>query len=234
MDPFTFFSGNQNIRPTYTNNFKTDYSYKSWIFSVQYSIDKNVIMPFQPTLDEETNTLFLRTDNIDRRQTVSMMISFPWEISPWWEMQNNLTGNYQKVNSVLDGESYKVDQLGIQIISTNTFKLPKKYTIELVGFYSSPVVNGYFNWLSRGFVNLGVQKEFEKAGVLRFSCNDIFENTQFRWKSFEGSEIGFSGRIKFEKRVFMATYTYKFGNNKVKGTRSRSVGSQAEQNRVTN
>ncbi|MEB2785591.1 outer membrane beta-barrel family protein [Algoriphagus persicinus] len=234
MDPFSFFAGNQNIRPTYTNNFKTDYSYKSWIFSVQYSIDKNVIMPFQPTLDEETNTLFLKTDNIDQRQTVSMMISFPWEISPWWEMQNNLTGNYQKVNSVLDGESYEVDQLGIQIISTNTFKLPKKYTIELVGFYSSPVVNGYFNWLSRGFVNLGVQKEFEKAGVLRFSCNDIFETTQFRWKSFEGSEIGFSGRLKFEKRVFTATYTYKFGNNKVKGTRNRSVGSQAEQNRVTN
>ncbi|MEB2780041.1 TonB-dependent receptor family protein [Algoriphagus sp. C2-6-M1] len=234
FDPFTFFTGNENILPTYTNNIKTDYSYKSWIFSVQYSIDKNVIMRFQPTLDEETNTLFLKTDNIDQRQTISMVVAFPWQVTSWWEMQNNLTGNYQNVNSVLNGEAYEVDQLGIQIISTNTFKLPKKYTIELVGFYSSPVVNGYFNWLSRGFVNLGVQKEFEKAGVLRFSCNDIFETTQFRWKSFEGSEIGFSGRIKFEKRVFMATYTYKFGNNKVKGTRNRSVGSQAEQNRVTN
>lgn len=124
--------------------------------------------------------------------------------------------------------------LSSQIISSNIFKLPKKYTLEVVGVYSSPVINGYFNRLSRGFVNLGVQKEFEKAGVLRISCNDIFETTQFRWKSFEGSDIGFSGRYKYEKRVFMATYTYKFGNNKVKGTRSRAVGSQAEQNRVTN
>ncbi len=233
-DPYTFFSGNENILPTYTNNIKTDYTFKSWIFSVQYSLDKNVIMPFQPTLDEETNTLFLKTDNIDQRQTVSMVVAFPWQVASWWEMQNNLTANYQKVNSELNGEAYAVDQIGSQIVSTNTFKLPKKYTIELLGYYSSPVVNGYFNWLSRGFVNLGVQKEFEKAGVLRVSCNDIFETSQLRWKSFEGSEVGFSGRIKFEKRVFMATYTYKFGNNKVKGTRSRSVGSQAEQNRVTN
>jgi outer membrane receptor protein involved in Fe transport len=29
-DPFTFFAGNENILPTYTNTFKTDYSYKSY------------------------------------------------------------------------------------------------------------------------------------------------------------------------------------------------------------
>lgn len=233
-DPFTLFAGNENILPTYTNNIKTDYSYKSWIFSVQYSKDKNVIMPFQPTLDEESNTLFLKTDNIDQRQTVSIVVAFPLQVTPWWEVQNNLTANYQKVNSELNGEVYEVDLIGSQIISTNTFKLPKKYTIELLGYYSSPAVNGYFNMLSRGFVNLGFQKQFEKAGVLRLSCNDIFETSQLRWESFDGSNIEFTGRYKFEKRVFMATYTYKFGNNKVKGTRSRSVGSQAEQRRVSN
>lgn len=233
-DPFTLFAGNENILPTYTNNIKTDYSYKSWIFSVQYSKDKNVIMPFQPTLDEESNTLFLKTDNIDQRQTVSMVVAFPLQVTSWWEVQNNLTANYQKVNSVLNGEVYEVDLIGSQIISTNTFKLPKKYTIELLGYYSSPAVNGYFNMLSRGFVNLGIQKQFEKAGVLRLSCNDIFETSQLRWQSFDGSTIEFAGRYKYEKRVFMATYTYNFGNNKVKGTRSRSVGSQAEQRRVTN
>ena len=103
-----------------------------------------------------------------------------------------------------------------------------------MGNYNSPGINGYFRWLARGFVNLGVQKDFEKAGILRVSCNDIFETSQLRWESFEGSNIEFVGRLKFEKRVFMATYTYKFGNNKVKGTRTRAVGSQAEQRRVTN
>jgi hypothetical protein len=233
-DPFTFFAGNENILPTYTNTFKTDYSYKSMIFFVQYSLDKNVIASFQPTLDEETNTVFLRTENLDHRETVAMMVAFPLKITSWWESQNNFTANYQRVNSELNGEIYEVDQKGIQVVLTNTFTLPKKYTIELMGYYISPTINGYFNWLSRGFVNLGIQKEFEKSGTLRVSCNDIFETSQMRWRSFEGADLEFSGRFKFEKRVFMATYTYKFGNSKIKGTRNRKVGSQEEQRRVTN
>jgi hypothetical protein len=233
-DPFTFFAGNENILPTYTNTLKTDYSYKSMIFFVQYSTDKNVIASFQPTLDEETNTVFLRTENLDQRKTVAMMVAFPLKITSWWETQNNFTANYQRVNSELNGEVFEVDQKGIQVVLTNTFTLPKKYTIELMGNYNSPTINGYFNWLSRGFVNLGIQKDFEKPGILRVSCNDIFETSQLRWRSFEGADLDFSGRFKFEKRVFMATYTYKFGNNKIQGTRNRKVGSQEEQRRVTN
>ncbi|WP_293011532.1 TonB-dependent receptor family protein [Mongoliibacter sp.] len=233
-DPFTFFAGNENILPTYTNTLKTDYSYKSMIFFVQYSTDKNVIASFQPTLDEETNTVFLRTENLDQRKTLAMMVAFPLQITSWWESQNNFTANYQRVNSELNGEVFEVDQKGIQVVLTNTFNLPKKYTIELMGNYNSPTINGYFNWLSRGFVNLGIQKDFEKSGVLRISCNDIFETSQLRWQSFEGADLEITGRFKFEKRVFMATYTYKFGNSKIKGTRNRKVGSQEEQRRVTN
>jgi hypothetical protein len=233
-DRYTLFAGNINILPTYTNNLKVDYSFKSLIVSAQYSHDKNAIAAFQPTLDEETNTTFLKTENIDQIQTISIMFAFPIQLTPWWEMQNNFTANFQRANSVLNDEAYEVDQKSVQVITTNTFTLPKKYTIELVGNYNSPTINGYFLWLSNGFVNLGIKKDFEKAGVLRLSCNDIFETTQLRWKSFEGSNIGFSGRYKFDKRVFMATYTYNFGNTKVKGTRKRAVGSQAEQRRVSN
>ncbi|WP_162419280.1 TonB-dependent receptor domain-containing protein [Cyclobacterium roseum] len=233
-DPFTFFAGNENILPTYTNNIKTDYSYKSMIFSVQHSMDKDVIAQFQPTLNEETNTVFLKTENIDQRQTVSMIVAFPLQLTSWWETQNNFTANYQKVNSELNGEAYDVDQKGIQVVLTNTFTLPKKYTIELMGYYMSPSIMGYYKVLSRGFLNLGIQKDFQKAGVLRVSCNDILESSQLRWRSFDGADLEITGRLKFEKRVFMATYTYKFGNSKIKGTRDRKVGSQEEQKRVTN
>lgn len=233
-DPFTFFGGNENILPTYTNTFKTDFSHKSLITLIQYSRDKNLIASFQPTLDEETNTVFLRTENIDQSQTVAMMVAFPLKITSWWETQNNFTANYQKVKSELNGEKFEVDQKGLQVVFTNTFNLPKNYTIELMGYYVSPAIFGYYKMLSRGFVNLGIQKEFEKCGTLRVSCNDIFETSQLRFRSFEGTDLELTGRLKFEKRVFMATYTYKFGNNKIQGTRNRKVGSQEEQRRVTN
>jgi len=66
---------------------------------------------------------------------------------------------------------------------------------------------------------------------LRFSCNDIFETSQLRWKSDD--TFLWIGNYKFEKRVFTLTYSQKFGNNKIK-TRKRSVGSQEEMRRVTN
>ncbi|CAN5443405.1 outer membrane beta-barrel family protein [soil metagenome] len=234
IDPYTFFSGNENILPTFTHNIKGDYSYKSFIFSLQYSLDKNVIMRFQPSIDPETNMLILASDNIDLRYTLAATFTIPFQFTKWWEMQNNLTANWQQITTELNEEFYQVGQKGFQINSTHTFKLPNKYTMELAGYYSSPVINGYFNWLARGFVNLGIQKEFSNGGALRFSCNDILETTQLRWKTFDESSFSFKGRLKFDKRRFVVTYTHKFGNNKVKGTRKRSVGSQEEQNRVTN
>ena len=105
---------------------------------------------------------------------------------------------------------------------------------ELSGFYISPTINGYFNWLSRGFVNLGIQKEFKNDGALRFACNDIFETSQMRWDSANETNFSFHGNIKFEKRIFTITYTQKFGNKKIKGVRKRSVGSAEEKRRVTN
>ena len=233
-DPYTYTSGNANLLPTYTHSVKGDYSYKNFIFSLQFSHDNNAIFRFQPEYDPETNVMVLRTDNVDRRETLSLLLTLPFRVTDWWEMQNNLSGNWQRIVTRLEGFDYKRDQNGFQFNTTQTFRLPKKYTIELSGFYVSPSVNGYFNWLSRGFVNLGIQKEFNNDGTLRFSCNDIFETSQMRWESQNERNFSFYGNIKFEKRIFTLTYTQKFGNKKIKGVRKRTVGSEEERRRVTN
>jgi len=234
MDPTTYTSGNADLLPTYTHSVKGDYSYKNYIFSLQYSHDNNAIFRFQPVYDPETNVMVLRTDNVDRRETVSIVFTIPFQVTDWWEMQNNLSGNWQRIATQLENSEYRRDQNGFQFNTTQTFRLPKKYTIELSGFYISPSINGYFNWLSRGFVNLGIQKEFNNDGALRFSCNDIFETSQMRWDSQNETDFSFHGNIKFEKRIFTLTYTQKFGNKKIKGIRKRSVGSEEEKRRVTN
>jgi len=234
IDPYTYTSGNANILPTITNSIKGDYSYKSFIISLQYSYDQDVIMRFQPTIDPETNIMVMTSENIDRRETVSANLTLPFHITDWWEMQNNLSGNWQQIVTDLEGSELKRNQNGFRMNTTQTFKLPKKYAVELGAFYMSPVINGYFNWLARGFVNLGIQKELNNNATLRFSCNDIFETSQFRWKSIDNSPFTYSGNIKFDKRRFTITYNQKFGNNKIKGARKRSTGSSEEMRRVTN
>lgn len=98
----------------------------------------------------------------------------------------------------------------------------------------SPVINGYYNWLARGFVNLGIQKEINNNSTIRIACNDLFETSQFRWRTADNEIFNFHGNIKFDKRIFTITYSLKFGNNKIKGVRKRSVGSEEELRRVTN
>ena len=233
-DPYTYTAGNAGLLPTYTHSVRTDYSYKNFIFSFQYSHDNNVIFWFQPEYNPETNVMVMRTDNVDRRETVSTTITLPFQVTDWWEMQNNLSGNWQRIATKREEGMYTRDQNGFQVNTTQTFRLPKEFTIELSGFYISPRINGYFNWLARGFVNLGIQKEFNNDGALRFAVNDIFETSQFRWDSENETDFSFHGNIKFEKRIFTITYTQKFGNSKIKSVRKRSVGSAEERRRVTN
>ncbi|HLU89006.1 MAG TPA: TonB-dependent receptor, partial [Cyclobacteriaceae bacterium] len=234
VDPYTFFSGNENLLPTFTQIFKGDYLFKTFVFSLQYSRDKDVIMRFQPRIDPETNTLIYSSDNIDRRNTLAATVSLPIQASPWWEIQNNFTANRQRIDTELHGEAYKVAREGFQLNSTHTFELPEKYAVELAGYYFSSIINGYFNWLPRWFINLGVKKEFNHGGVLRLSCNDIFDSNRVRWKTSDNSVVRLNGKLRPEGQGFVLTYIHNFGNSKVKGIRKRAVGSQEEQQRVTN
>lgn len=84
IDPYTFFSGNENLLPTLTQILKGDYLFKTFVFSLQYSHDKDVIMRFQPRIDPETNTLIYSSDNIDRRNTLAAPVTLPIQASPWW------------------------------------------------------------------------------------------------------------------------------------------------------
>ena len=234
MDPYTFFGGNVNILPTYTDNIKADYSYKSLAISLQYSHDKDAILRFQPKVDPETALLVFVSDNIDKRETISTNITFPVQISEWWEMQNNVLGNWQKMQTKDGDLDVKQQIYNVQVNTTQIFKLPSKFTMELSALYSSPMNLGYFTQKSNGFVNFGIQKELSNEGVLRFVCNDIFETTQWRWDSNYSDAFSLYTRIKFDKRIFTLSYTQPIGNKKAKGARKRSVGSAEELRRVTN
>jgi len=234
MDPYTFFGGNVNILPTYTDNLKGDYSYKSFIFSLQYSHDEDAIMRFQPKVDPETNLLVFVSDNIDKRETISTNLTFPIQVNDWWEMQNNVLGVWQKLKTN-DGDIDVSEQIyNVQVNTTQTFKLPNKFTLELAALYRSPANFGYFTQRANGFVNFGIQKAFDNEGVLRLVCNDIFETTQWQWESIDNDVFSLYTRIKFDKRIFSISYSQPIGNKKAKGARKRSVGSAEELKRVTN
>jgi|GEM_PF-146955 len=234
IDPYTFFAGNVTIVPTFTHSVKVDYSIKSFMFSLQYSSDKDLILRHQPHMTPDSDILTFIADNIDSRKTLSASLTFPLKLRDWWEFQSSLTTNVQSVNSELNEEFYKVKLYGIQYNMSHTFQLPQNYKLEFVGFYASPTTNGYFNWKAMGAVNIGMQKEFDSGGILRVNCKDIFQTNQLRWKSYDGTDIYISGRMRTDPRTLSVTYIRELGNSKIKDARKRTVGSEEEQRRVSN
>ncbi|MEJ0057276.1 MAG: outer membrane beta-barrel protein [Bacteroidota bacterium] len=111
IDPFTFFSGNPKLKPTQTSNFQGSYTYKEFILTAKYSIDKNYIANFQTRVDPVDNKTYYYSANLDWMYSYSLSASFPVKVMKGWEMQNNFLGLYQTINTNYLGEPVTKEQI---------------------------------------------------------------------------------------------------------------------------
>ena len=118
--------------------------------------------------------------------------------------------------------------------TTNSFTLPHKWSIELSGNYNSPGYWGVAKWEAQGTVNAGIQKDFgEKGGKVRFNVNDIFQTSNW-YGATSQPDVNLFVRSSFQvaERVFMLSWSNKFGNNKLKSERKRQTAAAEEKERL--
>jgi outer membrane receptor protein involved in Fe transport len=234
VDPNTFFSGNPALQPSIANSVKGDYLLKRFIFSLTYSLEKNTITNFAPTVDPVTNKQTLAAENQKDKKTAALTLSLPFTITKWWTMQNNIAGYWQAVNAFYKGAPLAIRQQNLNINSTQTFVLPKSFSIELTGAYQSGGLFGIYRLSSFASLNFGVQKKFgDKGGSLLFNVTDFSGPPHFK-VSVDAPEHNLltTGDLKFSTTTFKFTYMRKFGNSKVKENRNRTTGSEEERQRV--
>lgn len=234
MDPNTYTTGNVALQPSITDAVKADYRYKTVLFSLQYSFEDEAISRFQPFVDPVTNKQVNRSINMDQAQVVAAAISFPMEVTHWWQMQNNFMGEWEQVKVELEGNVLTPSQKSFRINSVQTFKLPKDFTFEMSGFYRSRGIRGAVKTKPVGAVNLGLQKKLSgNDGRLSLNVSDLFWSLKFVSYT-DDPTLGFQyeGQFRFSERAVRLTYSRNFGNKKLKSTRQRETGSEAEQKRV--
>lgn len=235
MDPYTFFAGNAAIQPSITNTLKADYLLKNFVFSLSYAMEAGTISRFQVDVDVANNKQYFRAQNLDKTNSLTASFSLPFNFTKWWSMQANIIGTWEKISA-----SYKNDPVNIDIASFNafasqTFKLPKNYTLELSGFYQSPGLFGIARFEGLGRMDFGAQKKIgTKGGSLRFSITDVFQSMLIKISS-DMKDQGFytNSTIRFNYRTFRLTWTCPFGNKELKGKRNRATGSEEERSRVS-
>lgn len=233
VDPYTFFSGNSGLQPAFSDVLKTDYLYKNFVLSVSYTKEDESIANFQPKLAKDNKQIYA-SENLDNIKTANISITIPLTIAKWWNMQNNIQGNWQQLNAIYKNGPFRIEQKNFGFNSSQNFILPKDYSIELSGFYQSKslfgasVLNGY------GMANFGVQKKLgENNNKLRFAITNLFDGGI--WKGLTeipAENIYVNNSFKFDQRTFKLTYSQSFGNKKLYAKRNRSSASQEEQSRM--
>jgi len=158
----------------------------------------------------------------------------PVTVTKWWNMQNNISGQWQKIKGFYKKDLIEIEQKSLDFFSQQNFQLPKEFSAELSGFYTSGGFEGRSIYHSIYSINAGIQKKLgEKAGILRFGVDNIFNSLKFRsYQDFPQYNLVTRMQMQFDNRTFKLTYTKKFGNNILKGQRERGTGSEEERRRV--
>ena len=233
IDPFTYFSGNPVLKPTITHNFTATYSHKQFIVTAKYSRDDNYIARFQARFDPVEKKTYYFSSNLDKVQTQSLSVTYPFGLIKWWEVRVNAQGMIQRINTAYQGTTVDVEVTTAEGNITNTFELGKGYSAQVAGFYRSPFLFGVQRASSFSEISAGLQKKFaNNSGSLRINVGDIFWTSQYRFAlNNDAINLHQSGRLKFEPRVVTVSFTKNFGSKGVKSGR-RTTASEAEQGRV--
>ena len=117
------------------------------------------------------------------------------------------------------------------IKSSQNFQLTETMKMELFALYNSNRVSGVREIHDFQRVNLIAEKNIESwNSKIQFGFNNIF-GKKF---GFESLDNDFYSRVNydFEPRVVTVTFTYNFGNSKIKKQRKREMGSSEIKKRI--
>lgn len=234
IDPNTFWTGNESLYPAITDAFRAEYRFKTYLLSAQYSYENNSIVGFQPKLSDDEQTQLVTVENLNRNESYSLTATLPFDVTKWWEMQYNLTGVYNIIETDQTGETVNITNTFLRANGSNTFKLPKDFTFEVSAVYWSPSYFGITRFRPFLILNFGMEKKLPNDnGSLRLSLNDALAARDFRGVTdLPEQNLDIRRRFKLEGQIFNLSYTRSFGNNQLKKLRNKTDASQEEQRRI--
>ncbi|MEP7372733.1 MAG: outer membrane beta-barrel protein [Chitinophagaceae bacterium] len=230
--PNTFSAGNTSLYPSIADAVKAGYHAKQWIVSLQFTHSKNEISFFQPEKDSLTSNLIYRSQNLKYLNTIGMTNSFSFDITTWWKVQSNLTGQYQIAQTFHLKNNSKLNLYGLNFNLVNLIRLPKDYSIEISWMYQSKLLTGISEYLPIKLLNAGIQKKFGEKGTVRLAIDDIFYSNYWKIKTYmPQNNLDSYFSYDFHNQFVRLTYTRHFGNNKLNSVKLKS-GSEEERGRV--
>ncbi len=232
LDPYTYQKGNPYLKPQYTNNFEFNYTYnKNITLTLGYNHTTDV-MTEVPGTDPATKVAFVTQQNLQEQNGYNVNVYASYSVTQWWTGDVNATGFYLGFKSNgLEGGDLDRGQAAYQIRTTQTFTPVKGYKLEVSSNYQSALTYGLFSVKPQYSTDAGISHSFaDKKANVKFSVSDIF-NTRTNNVTSNYQSINLDIHQKRDSQVARLTFTYNFGNNKIKA-RQHQTGADDEKGRV--
>jgi outer membrane receptor protein involved in Fe transport len=231
-DIYNYTQGNPLLLPQFTNEFELRHTFKS-IYNTSFGYSRTTnTMTYVPEEDPETRASVGIVRNLQSFTNFNLGFNAPLSIAKWWEVQNNLSAYYNRLEGNYLGQQISNSQFSFNANINNQFTLPAGFTAELSAVYNSAAVYGVIRAKSEFALNAGVQRNFwNKKATLRFNVSDVL-NTLRYVEVFDYENIKFTTRQTWESQRAMLTFTYRFGNKEIKPERRRRTGSEEERSRI--
>ncbi|TWI95053.1 outer membrane receptor protein involved in Fe transport [Mucilaginibacter frigoritolerans] len=241
-DPVSVFTGNPMLLPTVSHNLKFGFNKSGYLFSLLVSRDDHPILETQITTGSTPGLVYLRPENADWQNSITLQATIPVKISDWWNMSYTITGGPKQYRVSYTPQAFEKAYLSGTFNFTETFSLPKHFSAELSGYYNSPSYYGNFSSNSNSMINLGFKKELENnGGTFQLSVSDLLNDANYRSKLGELTRDAFSssasvGYLAETSRVpvFKLTYYRSFGSSASKKSNKTGEGTEEEQRRLGN
>jgi outer membrane receptor protein involved in Fe transport len=233
LDLYSYRFGNPFLKPQYTNAFELSYSYKKTLnMSIGYSRTTDVMTDVLLT-DTISKTIFISNQNLATQDSYNLNISYPIQITKWWNSNNTLTTYYTKFKTPnLLGSPFESGKLTFKFNSTQTVNIDRNTSLECSANYESKQAIGTLLIDPQANIDLGLKKTIlNKKMDIKFAATDVFNMQKNTITSALPSQR-YTIKEKWESRVFRITCTYKFGSNDIKSSQKRSKSSESEESRV--
>ena len=237
-DPISVITGNPLLKPMITRNLKVGYTYAGYAFSALLSRDDNPIARYQVTESPNGNLLYVAPQNLAYQNNLTFQTDLPFQITEWWSTNQGFVGGWRQFQLAHTAEKVKKTYFAFSLYGSQTFSLPRDFSLEVSGFYNSPTYNGSWRIGGFGALNAGIKKSFGR-GSLQLSVSDLLESMAIDNYAGTLTEEAFSVDVRSRyttesarSRIIQFTFSRSFGNNSEEGRRAKRDATETERSRI--
>lgn len=232
VDEYTYRAGNPYLKPQYMDNLALNYTFKKrYSAELSYSHTSDIISEIAQQ-DDLSKVIYQTQGNISQLDNVTLSLSIPVSITHWWQTYNSAQIYYNHYKGLYDGFQLDKGYTSFMVNTYQSFILPKGWKAELNGMYRSAMIMGPIKVSPMGMLSAGIEKSlWDGKASVKLNVQDIFQTMKFDG-TMDFANIHLINHFQMNNRAANLTFTWNFGNQKVRVQKHQNTSIQNEENRI--